>query len=430
MDFRTFFFTNIVSVAVFTACVSLVAWNNRAVTGMKWLAGGLIAGLLKLSLQGLDGIVPRVLSAMASSELYLISFTLQLVGLRWFVDRRPLRLRWLFAALALALAVYTAMYLRGVPYSGNVINIPFVVACGASAVILLRYGDGPFRTVSRVTAAVAGAQGMVAAYRAVLTNSHLYARPWEPQFRNTDPHWLYSLAGMAFLSTCMVMCSLWLMVTELERELEVQARTDPLTGVLNRRAMEEAGFRETARSLRNGSPLCMMVLDIDHFKKINDRWGHAAGDRALQAMVHRLRAVLRSSDLLARTGGEEFTVLLPDTDPSGSFVIAERVRQSIESLEVPFADGIIRFTVSAGVAQFVPSLGGWEVMMQRADAAMYRAKEHGRNRVASDVQQELTQSHSFFREEPNSFFASTEGLGWLPAEGRQRADPRRKKCPV
>ena len=218
------------------------------------------------------------------------------------------------------------------------------------------------------------------AYRAWLTNMR-YIRPWETVHAQSDPRWLYSLAAAAFLATCMVMCYLWYLVTELGRVLAEQARTDSLTGALNRRAMEEAAHRETARSLRYGYGLCMIVLDVDNFKHLNDARGHAAGDCALQALVTEIQSMLRENDLLARTGGEEFTILLPDTPPHAGLVAAERVRHAIESLEVPFEGQPIRITVSAGVAQFDPSQGGWEAMMRRADSAMYEAKEHGRNSV-------------------------------------------------
>jgi diguanylate cyclase (GGDEF)-like protein len=146
--------------------------------------------------------------------------------------------------------------------------------------------------------------------------------------------------------------------------------------------MEEAALRETARSIRHGHPLCMIVADVDHFKNLNDARGHAAGDRALQALVRQAKTMLRVNDLLARTGGEEFTILLPDTAASSGVVTAERLRQAIEALEVPYEDRPIRFTISAGVAQFDPSQGDWENMMRRADSAMYDAKEHGRNAVS------------------------------------------------
>jgi len=334
-----------------------------------------------LILQGLEGKIPTVLGSLAPNELYLISFVLQMMGLRWFVVRRPLRHRWPFAALGLALVVYTFMFFGKIRYSGNVINIPFLAVCAASAWILIEHGR---TAVSRVAAIILIADICVAGYRAWLTNLR-YMRPWETVHAQTDPRWLYSLAAMAFLATCMVMCYLWFLVTELGKELASQARTDSLTGAMNRRAMEEAALRETARSVRHGHGLCTIVLDVDHFKELNDARGHAAGDCALQALVRQVKTILRGNDMIARTGGEEFTILLPDTPLSAGIVTAERVRQTIEELEVPFEDGAIRLTVSAGVAEFDSSLGGWESMMRRADYAMYKAKENGRNSVSSSI---------------------------------------------
>ena len=389
MDYGTFFFTNIASVTVFTVCISLLAWYNRRLIGMSWFAGGLIVGLAKLILQGLEGKVPPVLSDMSANELYLISFMMQLMGLRWFVVRKPMRSRWPWTAIVLALAVYTVMFLGKIPYSGNVVNIPFVLVCGASAWVLLKNGNGPFAVVSRVYAAILSAEMCVAAYRAALTNQ-LYMRPWDTVHAQTDPRWLYSLAGGAFLATFMVMCDIWFLMTELERELAEQARTDPLTGAMNRRAMEEAALRETARAIRHGRPLCTIMIDFDRFKHLNDTRGHAAGDCALQAFVCCVRPMLRSQDLFARTGGEEFTILLPETPASAGIAAAERIRQAIEALETPFETGPIRFTISAGVAQLDTTSGGWEGMMRRADAAMYEAKGHGRNLVAAQLPEAAT----------------------------------------
>ena len=221
MDYGTFFFANIASVTVFAVCMSLLVWHNRRVPGIRWFAGGLIVGLAKLILQGLEGKVPADFSGMLANELYLISFIMQLMGLHWFVVRRPMRSRWPLIGIGLVLAAYTALYLLRIPYIGNVINIPFVGVCGASAWILLKYGRGPFAAVSRVSAVVLLAEMCVAAYRAVLTNLR-YMRPWETVHAQTDPRWLFSLAAMAFLATFMVMCDLWFLVTELQRELAEQ----------------------------------------------------------------------------------------------------------------------------------------------------------------------------------------------------------------
>jgi diguanylate cyclase (GGDEF)-like protein len=377
MDYGTFFFTNIIAFTVFASTVTLLAWYNRRVTGMMWFAGSLIVGLAKLILQGLEGKIPPILCNMLANELYLVSFMLQLMGLRWFVVRKPVARRWPFFVIGLCLATYIPLFLNHIPYCGNVINIPFVIVCGVSAWILFKHGRA---VVSRAAGVVLCGEGCVAVYRAWLTNLR-YMRPWETVHAQTDPRWLDSLAAMVFLATCMVMCYLWFLVTELGKELAEQARTDPLTGAMNRRAMEEAALRETARSIRHGHMLCMIVLDIDHFKHLNDTRGHAVGDCALQALVRQVQSMLRGNDLLARTGGEEFTILLPDTPASAGVIAAERIRQAIEELEAPFEGEPLQFTVSAGVAQLDPSQGGWESMMRRADSAMYEAKEHGRNSV-------------------------------------------------
>ena len=383
MDYGTFFFTNIVSVTVFTVCICILAWYNRRVTGMRWFAAAQVVGLAKLILQSLEGKVSPLLGSLTVSELYLVSIMLQWMGLRWFVVRKPMKSRWPWIAIGAVLAAYIVMFVFKVQYSANVANLPFVMVCGASAWMLWRHGKPPFIGVARVSAAVVGLQMAVAAYRAMLTNLR-YMHPRETVFAHRDPSWLYSLAVAAFLATVMVMCELWLLVTELQRELAVQARTDPLTGALNRRAMEEATLREAARSMRYGHALSMIMIDIDTFKSLNDTRGHVAGDRALQGLVCRIKSVLRRQDLLARMGGEEFAILLPDTSEISALVTAERVRHAVEDLEVPFESAPIKLTICAGVAQ-LDVASGWELMLQQADAAMYEAKNHGRNLVSARI---------------------------------------------
>ncbi len=380
MDYGTFFFTNVASMTVFTVCLGVLVIRNRRVTGLNWMVGGLVVGLAKLVLQGLEGKAPLLFSAMLANELYVVSFFLQFMGLRWFVVRRPMRSRWPWYAVGLMVVVYTGMFLARIPYGGNVTNVCFLTVCGASVWVLMKNGRGPFVAASRFAAAILVADFFVAGYRAFLTVAH-YTRPWETINAHNDSRWLYSLAAMAFLATFMVMCDIWFLVAELNRELEVQARTDPLTGALNRRALEDAALREIARSIRHGIPLCMIMIDIDHFKRLNDKFGHAAGDRVLQTLVTTVQGALREQDLLARSGGEEFTILMPHTLAHTGRAAAERLRRMLEELVVPHSSKAIRFTVSIGVAQFESSLGGWEETMRRADSAMYKAKAHGRNRV-------------------------------------------------
>lgn len=164
----------------------------------------------------------------------------------------------------------------------------------------------------------------------------------------------------------------------LEQQLMREARTDALTGLLNRRALEEFAQLELKRGDRFATPLSAILCDIDHFKSINDRDGHAAGDRVIRAVGERLRAELRETDAFGRWGGEEFIAILPDTPAAAAQVLAERMRAAIEA--GPVGDGGPRVTVSLGVAQRAPG-GEWDLLVKAADEALYRAKAQGRNRV-------------------------------------------------
>jgi len=381
MDFGTFFFTNIVSVTVFTVCIGVLAWNNRRVTGMTWFAGAQVVGLAKLILQGIEGKAPRVLTSLTANELYVVSMVMQWAGLYWFVMRKPAGHRRLWIAIGAILAIYIVTFFAHTPYAGNLLSLPTVGFCAYSAWILWKHREGPFGAAARVASVIAGGQAAVALFRAVV-GSVRYIHPGDSIYAHKDPYWLYSLAVASFLASCMTMCEMWFLVTELQRELDRRASTDPLTGALNRRSMEESAQRESARSQRYGNQLSMIVLDIDHFKQLNDTRGHAAGDCALQTLVRAMSALLRQQDLLARVGGEEFAILLPDSSVAAAAATAERIRQAVAGLDIEFESGSIRITISAGVAEFNPACD-WEEMMRRADAAMYAAKRRGRNLVSA-----------------------------------------------
>jgi two-component system cell cycle response regulator len=158
------------------------------------------------------------------------------------------------------------------------------------------------------------------------------------------------------------------------------ATTDPLTGLSNRRALLAALHVEIAQARRYGHPLAVCLLDVDHFKSINDGHGHAAGDQVLAAVGALLRRELRTPDVAARWGGEEFVVLFRHTDGDGGVLAAERIRKAVQALELSAADKKIVVTVSIGVAEFVVEHSA-EAFIECADRAMYRAKLGGRNRV-------------------------------------------------
>lgn len=167
-----------------------------------------------------------------------------------------------------------------------------------------------------------------------------------------------------------------------ERELAGLASTDGLTGLANRRRLDQVLKQEWARGMRSERPLALLMIDVDHFKAFNDRHGHHGGDVALRSVAQTLTAsIRRPGDLAARYGGEEFMVVLPETDKAGACVIAEKLRLAIEALP-PFAEDTVPITVSIGVATHLPATHDLpEPLFHAADRALYRAKKQGRNRV-------------------------------------------------
>ena len=167
--------------------------------------------------------------------------------------------------------------------------------------------------------------------------------------------------------------------------LAALAATDGLTGLLNHRALHERLAEEFVRASRHSQPLSLLMLDLDHFKAINDARGHLAGDDALRALAGVLRQAARESDILARCGGEEFAVILPQTDADGALPVAERMRAAVEAADGPLAS----VTVSIGICALNAGHADYAALLACVDAALYRSKAAGRNQVAAQSVQRL-----------------------------------------
>jgi diguanylate cyclase (GGDEF)-like protein len=174
-----------------------------------------------------------------------------------------------------------------------------------------------------------------------------------------------------------------LSIKEAVRKLHRLASTDTLTGLLNRRRFGEIVTVELARHHRTQMPLSVIMGDIDFFKTINDRYGHHAGDHVLLTAARLFRAQIREYDSLARWGGEEFLILLPDTNLETAVFIAERLRSMAAASAIPFEGRMVSVSITFGVAQLAQG-EDWHSLVSRADAAMYRGKSAGRNRVEPD----------------------------------------------
>jgi diguanylate cyclase (GGDEF)-like protein len=167
------------------------------------------------------------------------------------------------------------------------------------------------------------------------------------------------------------------------RKLREVASTDPLTGAGNRRWFDQEMNRRVTQFRRYGNACSLLIIDVDHFKSINDTWGHDVGDHALKAVTKVIAATLRDTDLLFRVGGEEFAALLPETELSSAITAAERIRIAVGELMIPMEFNPIQLTVSVGGAQLQAN-ESMEVWFKRADKTLYRAKQNGRNQSLFD----------------------------------------------
>jgi len=169
------------------------------------------------------------------------------------------------------------------------------------------------------------------------------------------------------------------MLKEALESLAEASHRDGLTGIYNRHHLEESFAREFSRARRYGGTMSLVMLDIDLFKSINDTFGHLAGDEVLRSTSKQLGALLRQTDILGRYGGEEFALLLPETNLNGAQILAERILQQVAETTVPYNDITIQVTISAGIAQYHEGMLRHEDLIKAADDALYQAKENGRN---------------------------------------------------
>lgn len=208
-----------------------------------------------------------------------------------------------------------------------------------------------------------------------------------------------STVGMV-IAACALLVAAWIVRSTLNvlgiySRFQQECMTDPLTGLDNRRSLERRLSDEVARSARYKTPLCVLVVDVDHFKVVNDTYGHAAGDQVLVELGKRLKGAMRDTDFCARAGGEEFVVVAPNTDPIGVLVFGERIRAMIAEMVMEVTGGEhVWLTASIGVSNLGLGENDHKALLERADKAMYAAKHDGRNRVRVQCAPEKSLAHS------------------------------------
>jgi diguanylate cyclase (GGDEF)-like protein len=171
---------------------------------------------------------------------------------------------------------------------------------------------------------------------------------------------------------------------KVEEKLQILATTDPLTGLYNRRHFRKLALLELSRAQRYKKNISLLMIDIDHFKRINDNYGHTTGDKGLKALSNLFADTLRDIDTMARYGGEEFVILLPETGKSAALMVAERLRRDVEEMIIETDPASFTFTISIGISNLnIVNAVSIETLLDQADKALYASKQTGRNRVTA-----------------------------------------------
>ena len=329
-----------------------------------------------IGLRGQDSLI-EVVSLVVINAASALSLSLQLAALR-ALDKRPLAPTWHLGA-AFAAAAVAAVLARHPALRIALISLGLSGAFVAVGMVARRLGaaiPGHGYRLLWIGSWCAGTIFIVRALAAGLapTRLGLAQAPFAA---------LITVAGHV-VTLAMSLGFLLLLRERQELETERLAMTDALTGVYNRRTLFDLGEKEISRARRTRASLSVIILDLDHFKKVNDKYGHLGGDAVLLRFVEVVRGCLRQSDVLTRYGGEEFCILLPDVGVAGAKVVGERIRSTVEASTFFVGAIPLKVTSSVGVAA-VPN-GDAQITMStlvaRADQALYIAKRDGRNRVS------------------------------------------------
>lgn len=381
LDPRTLLFALILTNVLMALSLFVAAGGNgKQRDGMRLWAMAMLLETLTWILVAARGAIPDAISLVVANGFKAGAHALALAAICEF-QRRPAP-RWQYfipVALAMVMAALLADDIRGRFVWGGLI---FAFQIALIARVLLT--DRETRSGRAWRLLFGGLVGMllVLGLRAAAALSS-YGEFAQPQ-NAIAPHPVQIVSFIAIMATALIgSVAFILMVKErTDREVLELAMTDSLTGIPNRRALMELAEHALAR--RGSSPITLMMIDVDHFKRINDTYGHPTGDAVLRQVTRLLAGRLRGGDVLGRYGGEEFCVLAPDTDTEGARTLAESLREIIAFTTLSTESGAITVTVSVGVA-CCPDDKSRELkdLLAEADAALYAAKEAGRNRVVS-----------------------------------------------
>ena len=385
LDVRTLAFVSSVSGFLMAATMLGIHFAGMR-TVLYWAGAGAAFGLGFLVghlFQTLDVPVPLWVAAALANALIGLGHGMVLFGVQSYLGRRPWHLLVLACVVSIIMAsvalpeVRESLRLRVILNSGW-----YILADVAAAVLLLRTR---IRLMRRFHLAAALPLLVFGLFLAARTAYALLSPALTTSFVQDPFQMAAFLINLVFIFV-MTMALAVMLFREKEVEVMSLARTDPLTGLHNRLSLDEFSRQALAGARRDGLPLSLILLDIDHFKRFNDDFGHQIGDVILQVVAERLKQVLRDSDAAFRLGGEEFVIVLPGAKAEQATQVAERVRMSLADAPTEAASSALKLTASFGVVDWCAPDETWDELLGRADQALYEAKNSGRDRVVAPVQ--------------------------------------------
>ncbi|MBU0689709.1 MAG: GGDEF domain-containing protein [Gammaproteobacteria bacterium] len=378
LDPRTLLFSLILTNSLMVLSLFVAASLKGREQGLnKWALAVLLETFTWLLIAG-RGVIPDEFSVVLANLLKAASFAMFLAAIYEF-QRRDFAPWKFFVPVVLQVAV-SGLLIDDI--AGRFVWGGVIYAFQAALIVHALLSDSEMRK-GRAWRLLYGGSIMiliVLAMRAVAALSGMvdFAQPQN----HIAIHWVQVVTFISVMATALLgSVGFILMIKErTDHEIMLLAMTDSLTGVPNRRALMDQGARVLAQ--RSGRPMSLLMIDVDHFKRINDTYGHPAGDEVLRQAVALMAQRLRGGDVLGRYGGEEFCVIAPDTDAAGALILAEALREIIAITPLQTEAGVVAVTVSIGIAC---SAGDGKSALKRllaeADAALYQAKQAGRNRV-------------------------------------------------
>ncbi|MEO9339649.1 GGDEF domain-containing protein [Mesorhizobium sp. SB112] len=377
LDFKTAYILW-ATAALTVATILFVAWiqHREARSYLLW-GGGFFCTSVGLIMITLRGQIPDFLSIEFANGLVLFGLTLWLSGVLIFDQRRIFF--WVLLPPAIWVAGMFVPMIRG-EFAARVSLFNVGAACGflLCAVALLPRKVEPGYRLRRALAAVFLVQFIVSAGVAL---SAVLVPPTD--FKSYS-YGLIAIAGALLILVASVALGMQLLIGRSQSSLRDLAARDPLTGVFNRRGLLQA-FAETRTLFRDDdTPVAMLIFDLDHFKKVNDRFGHLAGDSVLAEFARGANKGLRPGDLFGRIGGEEFAAILPATKSVEAQLIAERIRSAFSRKPIDAGTYKIAATVSVGIAVVPARSASFEKLLLLADHALYSAKANGRDQSCLD----------------------------------------------